>query len=126
MPDTRDLSREEVAALRGVSAKTLQRLERQHAIPILRVGRQVRYDAHALQVLEAACRSRSNDAPAGTAGGYPAPSPPPAARRGSASDAVLAAMTRDLRERKQRRSKRASSGTPTSGNVLRFGAGARP
>jgi integrase len=99
MPDAPSyLDRAAVAAALNLCERTLRRLEAQHGIPVLRLGRKVRYDHRAIAALEDACRSSSHPARVEPAYGSPAPSPPPARRKGSASDAVLAAMTQILRD----------------------------
>ena len=120
------LDRATVADALGLCERTLRRIEQQHAIPVLRIGRQVRYDRRAIAALEDACRSPSLTAPVEPASGSPAPSPPPGRRKGSASDAVLAAMSQDLQRKKRPRSRRRSCATTTTANVVALGDGPRP
>ncbi len=51
------LTREQVAERYQVCERTIRKLEFQHSIPVLRLGRSVRYDARALAALEEAVRA---------------------------------------------------------------------
>ena len=126
LPLPRWLSREDVARQLTISVRTLQRMERAHAIPTRRVGGQVRYDDAALAALEAACPSSSSGAPATKAYGLPAPSPLPARRKASGSAVARDLISQLLRQKSSGSSKPRSSGTRTSASVLRFEGGAKP
>jgi hypothetical protein len=118
--------REAVARALGLHERTLRRLERQLGIPVLRVGRQVRYDQVAIAALEDACRSKSGPEKVALAYGSPAPSLPPGRRKASGSDDVLAQMIADLQRKKHLRSKRRSSATTITGSAAEPGSGRRP
>jgi hypothetical protein len=118
--------RDAVALTLGISPRTLRRLERTHGIPVLRVGRQVRYDRLAIAALEEACRSKSAPVEVVKVYGSPAPLPLPARRKGSASADVLAAMMQDLQQKKRPRLSGRSCETTTTENVVAFVAGQKP
>lgn len=53
---SRALTRSEVAAMLAISQRHLRRLEELHRIPVLRLGRSVRYEEAAVAALKDACR----------------------------------------------------------------------
>lgn len=100
------LTRGQVAERLGVSVKTLDRLLRRHPVPILKVGRLIRFDDHAITYLrEVVCRSTSaaepTPAPSISSAAFVRPVPP----RVSSLDAALQLTTPSSRAKRPRRSR---------------------
>jgi hypothetical protein len=112
---------DEVAAELRVTSRWLRKVVKDRAVPVLRKGRIIRFDALARAALQEAlrqpCPSRSSDEK--TPGRSPSPAPSSYRMgRGSAFDRALALTTSGSPKKKLARSKPVSCETPTMANVV--------
>jgi hypothetical protein len=121
LPTDRLPTIEDVAAHLDITPRSVRQIVRKHNVPVLSTGRHIRFDDHAItafyEVLR--CRSLSTSAPTVPV----APSKSRASsnyRTGGKSkfDEVRARLIAGLQLKPQPRSKRKSSGTPITANVV--------
>ena len=108
---------DEVADWLGVKTRVVRNVVKKHAVPALDTGAQLRFDELAFNALLEALRCRSMSSAARVAAPYRSPALSRSRMAGgSRYDAVLARIDSDLQQRKRRRSKPRSSGTPGMAN----------
>jgi excisionase family DNA binding protein len=121
LPTDRLPTIEDVAEHLGVTPRSVRQIVRKHHVPVLSTGRHIRFDDHAITAFYEAlrCRSQSTNAPTVLA----APSKSRASssyRMGGQSkfDEVQARLAAGSRSKRPPRSKRKSSETPITANVV--------
>lgn len=119
---------DEMADQLQVTSRWLRKVVKDNAVPVLRRGRIIRFDALARAALQEALRQPCPSKSSGEKTPRPSPSPAPSSyrmARGSAFEHALALTTSASPRKKPAHSKRASSETPITGNVVALGPSAR-
>ncbi len=92
----RALTRVQAAERYGISERHLRHLEGEHQIPVLRLGRAVRYDAKALAALEHATRCPSKSLPEKTRERSGSPARSPAIASVSLRERLIAGLRKNV------------------------------